>query len=245
MQCTKVGPALSSYSDVCSGVVQRSCLGPLLFVLYINDIVDIFSKSIISKRYANDLKLYTTLQTDDDYDALHRGLTELEKWFAVWQLHIAVRKCSVLPIGLRDTSAKRCLRLLGNTLPVSNIVNDLEIVIDSQLKFSCQVNAMVAKAHSRACLIHKSFLCKNQKILTKDFITYVRPLVEYASCIWSPSTKTLIKKIKSVQKRFTKMMRVIANLTYKERLEKQGLESLERRRLRFDLIFVYNICYSD
>ena len=65
---------------------------------------------------------------------------------AVWQLQIVVRKCSVLPIGLRDTSAKPCLRLLGNTLPVSNIDKDLGILIDSQLKFSCQVNAMVAKA---------------------------------------------------------------------------------------------------
>ena len=79
LQCTKVGPGLSSYRDVCSGVVQGSCLGPLLLLLYINDIVDIFSKSIISKLYADDLKFYTTLQTDDDYDELQRGLTEIEK----------------------------------------------------------------------------------------------------------------------------------------------------------------------
>ena len=119
MQCPKVGSALSSYRVVCSDVVQGSCLGPLLFVLYINDIVDIFSKSIISKLYADDLTFYTTLQTDDDYDVLQRGLIELEKWSAVWQLQITVRNCLVLPIVLRDTSAKPCLKLLGNTLPVS------------------------------------------------------------------------------------------------------------------------------
>ena len=171
-------------------------------------------------------------------------MIELEKWSAVWQLQIAVRKFLVLPIVLRDTSAKPRLKLLGNTLPVSNIVKDLGILIDPQLKFGCQVNAKVAKAHSRACLIHNCFLSKNQKSLAKAFVTYVRPLVEYASCIWSPSTKTLIKQIESIQKRFTKRMRVMANLTYKQRLEKLGLEGLKRRRLCLDLIFVYKILFG-
>ena len=88
------------------------------------------------------------------------------------------------------------------------------------------------------------FPFKEPKSLTKAFVTYVRPLVEYASCTWSPSTKTLIKKIESVQTRFTKRIRIIANLTYKERLGKLGLESLERRRLCFALIFVYKILFG-
>ena len=71
-------------------------------------------------------------------------------------------------------------------LPSVNPVKDLGILIDSQLKPDFPINAIVGKAQVRACLIFRCFASKNRVSLIKALITYVRPLVEYASCVWSP-----------------------------------------------------------
>ena len=70
---------------------------------------------------------------------------------------------------------------------------------------------------------------------------YVRPLVEYASTVWSPSYMTLIDQLESVQRSFTKRLPQCQHLSYSERLNKLQLQSLEHRRLIFDLIMCYNI----
>ena len=62
---TRVGNVLSSYHYIRSSVVQGSCLGPLLFVMYINDITDIFNAHVNCKLYADDVKLYTEVKSGD------------------------------------------------------------------------------------------------------------------------------------------------------------------------------------
>ena len=77
----------------------------------------------------------------------------------------------------------------------------------------------------------------------RAFVTYVRPLLEYASCVWSPYSIGQVTKIEAVQRRFTKRL-LCCGLQYSEQLTKLGVDSLELRRLRFDLIFVYKILFG-
>ena len=74
--------------------------------------------------------------------------------------------------------------------------------------------------------------------------TYVRPLLEYASCVWSPHSVGQVKKIESVQRRFTKRFLCCCRLQYPERLVKLVVDSLELRRIRFDLIYVYKLLFG-
>jgi len=79
----------------------------------------------------------------------------------------------------------------------------------------------------------------------RAFVTYVRrPLLEYASCVWSPHSVSQIKKIASVQRRFTKRVLCCSGFQYSERLAKLGVVSLELRRLRLDLIYVYKLLFG-
>ena len=129
-------------------------------------------------------------------------------------------------------------------LPLVNTVKDLDILIDSQLKLDLNIYSMIAKAHARACLIFRCFVSKDRHSLIKVFITDVRSLVEYASCIQSPSSAGLIRKIKAVQKRFTKRLPGLNFLDYHERLALLGLERLELRRLKADLCMTYKIMFN-
>ena len=84
---------------------------------------------------------------------------------------------------------------------------------------------------TRANLIHKCFASKDSPTLVHAFTEYIRPLLEYAYCVWSPYTVELVNKVESVQRKFTKRFVCCYSLTYSQRLTKLRIESLELRRL--------------
>lgn len=91
-QCVKVGTSFSSISHVVSGVPQGSVLGPLLFLLYINDIATLFVHPVTIKLYADDVKIYVVINDIQDTVVLQHGLDNLVEWSCKWQLSISVGK---------------------------------------------------------------------------------------------------------------------------------------------------------
>ena len=145
----------------------------------------------------------------------------------------------------RNKNAERQLFVINTViLPLIDTVKYLGTLNDSQLKVDLHINFTVAKANARACLIFRCFVSKDRVSIIKAFITYVRPLIEYVSCVWTPNSVRLIRKIEAVQKRFTKRLPGLEVLEYHERLTILGLESLELRRLQTDLRMTYTILFS-
>jgi len=244
-QQTRVGHTLSSSLELTSGVVQGSVIGPLLFVLFTNDVAKLFNcNNCTCKLFADDLKLYSVLETDSDCDALQNKLSELCDWSDKWQLTVSIKKCNMIYVGSSSFRPAVDFNLRGNILPVVNSCRDLGIIVDSNLTFNAHINQVVSRAFIRANLIHKCFMSRSVINLKRAFVVYVRPLLEYASCVWSPHHLGQIKQIESVQRRFTKRLPGYAALDYRSRLLKLGLESLEIRRLRQDLIFVYKMLFE-
>ena len=79
---TRVGSSVSDVADIKSGVIQGSCLGPILFLLYINDIVDIFPEKVSIKLYADDVKLYSNVCTNTvtDNNTLQDQMNKPSRW---------------------------------------------------------------------------------------------------------------------------------------------------------------------
>jgi len=121
-----------------------------------------------------------------------------------------------------------------DVLPRVEKVADLGKIVSKNLVFSDYINECTSKAFSRSFLIFKGFSPRNSLLLVKSFTTYVRPLLEYNTYIWSPHDVYNITKIESVQRRFTKRFPSVSHLSYSERLEFLRLESLEYRRLIAD-----------
>ena len=119
------------------------------------------------------------------------------------------------------------------------------ILVDSRLKFVDHIqNILSAVPANPANLVFRGFLSRNSANLSKAFVTYVRPLLEYASPVWSPSYLYLINHIESVQKSFTKRLPFCKSLSYAERLTNSRLQNLEHRRMIFDLILVLKIIHG-
>jgi hypothetical protein len=118
-------------------------------------------------------------------------------------------------------------------------VIDLGVHVTTDLNFKEHISSIVCKALQRSGVFFRGFTSRDLLLLRKAFITYIRPIVEYDTVLWNPTSIYLIDLIESVQRKFTKRIHSIAHLTYPERLLKLNLDSLELRRLRFDLIYYY------
>ena len=90
----------SDTAEVTSGIPQGSVLGPLLFLVYVNDLPR--GLNCTAALFADDTKLYKIIRSDVDRAALQNDLNQVAKWSNTWQLPFNVDKCKVLSIGKRD-----------------------------------------------------------------------------------------------------------------------------------------------
>ena len=243
-QVTRVGQFYSSSRPITSGVVQGSCIGPLLFVLYINDLTNVLGDAVECKLFADDVKLYTAIRTSADQTRLQEALDRVVLWSDSWQLNISAKKCAKLTVGSHTLSMHKDYSLCGKKVSNVREYQDLGITIDQGLKFKTHIHTVVAKARQRASLILKCFSSRDPNLLMRAFSVYVRPILEYASCTWSPTAVGLIDLLESVQRRFTKCLTGCRTLGYRDRLKFLNIESLEVRRLRLDLVLTYKIIFG-
>ena len=242
LQCVVVEHCCSEWSAVTSGIPQGTVLGPLLFILFVDDVSQICLDSTVThKLFADDLKLYTSIRSNCDSTALQLALDRLQHWCNEWQLTINTEKCHLLHIGASNQKTQYFLN--GRQVNASNVVADLGVDIDHVLRYDCHINKIIGKAYARVGILFKGFATRNINILKQAFITYVRPVLEYASSVWSPHLIKHINAIERVQKRFTKRIPELSKLSYAERLACISLEPLELRRLKIDLLLYYK-CFN-
>ena len=227
----------SSWKLVKSGVPQGSVLGPLLFLIYINDI-DLGINSKISK-FADDTKIARVVNDWVDSSRLQRDLHKLETWAQKWQMEFNSTKCKVLHIG-----SKNCMfnyDMDGKWLENITEEKDLGVYIRNDLSVSKQCLTARNRANSMLGVINRNVSYKSKEVISKLYNSYVRPLLEYGVQVWCPYNKQDINMLEGVQRRATKLISSIKHLSYRERLKALRMFTLERRRLRGDMIQVYKI----
>jgi len=240
-----VSNSLSETVYITSGVPQGSVLGPTLFLLYINDLADGFaSLGCTVKLYADDAKLYSSYKLGEYSQALVNALDYLTNWACVWQLRIANNKCLAHRISTATTNSP-CHYLIDDCkLQWSSCTRDLGVFMDNDLKFTQHISKVVHIAHTRTHLLCKCFFTRDPVVLVKAFCAYVRPILEYCAPVWSPHHIGLIDKLEKVQRRFTKKMLGLSDLSYKDRLALLKLDSLHIRRIKQDLIMCFKIIHG-
>lgn len=240
-QCVCINNVLSNFLPVFSGVPQGSVLGPLLFLIFINDLPLVLPRSISCFIFADDLKIFSSINSVADVINLQCAISLIHDWSNKWNLPISVMKTFVLHLGKNNPCYSYSLNNV--ILQKSNSCRDLGINISHDLKFSKHINEIVKNAYFKTWQIYYIFQSKNAKLLTQAFVTYVRPILEFSSIVWSPYLLKDIKLIEKVQKRFTKKI-CSKNLTYFERLKFLNLKSLEERRLQIDLIETFKFLHQ-
>ena len=237
-QVVGVNGEKSLASDVISGIPQGTVLGPLLFVIYINDILDnIDSKGLL---FADDSKIFRKISCKNDALLLQDDILRLEAWSDLWLLRFHPDKCHLLTLGKLE-NIRYCHRykVCGKEIEHVFEEKDLGVIMDSELTFADHIVEKVKKANSIVGCIRRSFSHLDPSTFVMIFTALVRPHLEYGQAIWSPFLRKYINLIENVQDRATKLVNGLGKLSYQERLSKLKLPTLAFRRLRGDMIETY------
>ena len=232
-----LGGEASEWTTVKSGIPQGSVLGPVLFVLFINDLPDALNSTV--KIFADDTKIYRPLATTTDTAALQKDIDAADKWSKDWQLHFNASKIHALHFGRKNE--KHQYHIGEELLEPTSEEKDLGVIIDEDLKFHRHTALATKRANGALCQIRRTIKYKESEIIIPLYTALVRPLLEYGNVIWNPRFKEDQKDIEKVQRRATKLVKSVSHLEYGDRLRELKLPSLQHRRRRGDMIQVYKI----
>ena len=256
-QRVRVNGALSSRSKVLSGVPQGSVLGPALFLLFVADITPLVNNFI--SLYADDSKLFNSIYENDTSDesvlSIQHDINSLSLWADNMQMSFNVDKCHALHLGHRNKNHIYTLPKMSNIIKRKNHISytytfhqlknveeekDLGVIMDNNLNFKSHISQKISKANSMIYLIKNCFKYLDADMFKTLYKSLIRPHLEYASPIWSPTAKGEILRLEGVQRRATKLVPGITRLPYIERLKQLQLPTLEYRRIRQDQILLFN-----
>ena len=230
----------SSETAVISGVPQGTVLGPILFLVHINDLPDCVSSSV--RLFADDCLLYRTIQSINDHQALQRDLTALEKWASDWGMKFNATKCYVLPIKKKTSHFYQ----LNNTILQEVSTNPyLGLNISNDLKWTNHINSVCKKASSTLGFVRRNLQkCPKQSRLTA-YISLVRSLLEYGAIIWDPHVQKEVDQLERIQRQAARF--ITRDYFSKEpgcvtkMLKDLNLPSLQLRRRNLRLSFLFKV----
>ena len=182
---------------VYSGVSQGSIVGPMLFLLYVNDIPENLSCS--SEMFADDTLLFNSDQASSVHQPVCESLSQIVDWCKKWLLKLKATKCKCMRIT-RSRSVTPCSYNI-NSIPLEQVRTHkhLGVIISSDLSWKPHVLSVAAKANKILGLLKRTF-GKCSEAITIGYKSMVRPIVEYACPVWNPHQQYLSDKLERVQR---------------------------------------------
>jgi hypothetical protein len=244
-QCVRVDGEFSSSSDVTSGVPQGTVLGPLLFLIFINDLPTVLNSDTKCRLFADDCLIYRQIHSISDQIKLQNDLDSLLEWSHTWGMHFNAKKCNIMSVA-RTTPLSKFYQLGDSVLDHVDMCTYLGINISNNMSWSRHINQVVKKANSRLGFLRRNLRGCPLKLKRTAFVTLVRSQVEYGSTVWDPH---LVKDREALERVQRKAARWVANnYSYRSSvtsiLRDLGLEPLEDRRKNARLTMMYKIVHD-
>ena len=240
-------------AKVVSGVPQGTVLGPVLFILYLNDLESCIKHSIVSS-FADDTRLKKSIQSVNDTKKLQDDLVSTIEWSKRnnMQLHQSkfellthstgrAKLLSELPFSTQFTEYSTQDQSVISPKPK---VRDLGVTITEDLTWSPHINNIADDARKISSWILSVFKDRSANTILPLYKTLVRSRLEYCSPLWNPTKVEDIMKLEKLQRTLTAKITEVRHLTYWERLKSLQLMSLQRRRERYIIIHVFKILHE-
>ena len=237
--------AVSNSVDVLSGVPQGSILGPLLFVLFINDIYESIDAETNIELYADDTKIWREIKSESDCNFLQKDIDALYAWSRNNKMSFHPDKCKVVsiydfrPEFIKVLPFPKLPYMIGsNDIDFSVCEKDLGVLVNERFRWEDHHSKVLNKAHQmlgftkRTC--HFISDTRKKRML---YLSLVRSNFEHASIIWRPTTETAVNEFEQLQKKALKWILKEENLHYDEEiyLKKCYQTNLSPMKVFFDI----------
>jgi hypothetical protein len=229
-----------------SGVPQGSHLGPILFNIFINDLLCEFD-GVGFVVFADDLKLYREIENIRDCEVLQRNINSLVSWCSKNRLSLNMDKCQVMRFFKIKTPIFYSYIMNGTQLMSVSQIRDLGVLMDTSLSFVPHINAIVERALRTLGFTLR--LCEhfsNIETFVILFTSLVRPILEYNSVLWSPHYEVHRNSLERVQKRFLRFVNFrlgipVREIDYAWLRGELGLQTLSARRSMSNMLFLHKL----
>ena len=235
---------LSSLSPVISGVPQGTVLGPILFLLHISCIAREVSPGSTVSSYVDDTRV-TRCMADPttDCQSLQDDLEAIYRWAEDTNMVFNGDKFEVLRFwpGKTPKPINQYRDPEGNTIEEKLHLRDLGVEISSDLSFSTHIENVASAGSRMVGWILRTFSRRSKGVMITLWKTVVQSKLDYCSQLWSPSDQSSISLLEGVAKAFTARVSGMEGLDYWDRLKQLGMYSQERRRERYQLMFIWKL----
>ena len=249
-QTVVINGAHSYPAKVKSGVPQGTVLGPILFLVYINDLHQCINHSLIS-HFADDTRILKAITTAEDVSLLQQDLNETITWSNRNHMILhedkfelichTTSKCNLMQQLPFSNQLFEYTTPSGTDIKHSDLVNDLGIKITPSINWSPHINILTEKARQLISWVLSVFEDRSEETMMCLYKSLIRSRLEYCSPLWHPSKMEDIVTLESVQRLFTSKVAGLADYSYYERLQTLKIMSLQRRRERFIIIQIWKV----
>lgn len=235
----------SNTVPVTSGVPQGTVLGPVLFLVYINDLPDYLTHSKL-RLFADDSILYMPVKCQSDCLKLQADLDAASKWEEDWLMAFHPDKCTVLSVTTKRQPIQHNYILHGHTLESVTSAKYLGITLQSNLKWDKHIDDITTKANRTLGFLKRNLKTSNQHTKSQAYQALVRPKLEYSCSVWDPHTSESTSKIEMVQRRSARYAcnRYHNISSVSNMLNTLNWPQLAQRRLRTRLVMMYKITHQ-
>ena len=232
----------SEWLPITAGVPQGSILGPLLFILFINDIVSDIEAEI--KLFADDTSLFIVVDNPRNAaDILNADLDRIHKWSEQWLVKFNPKKTETLIMSRKNTKIDHPPLYMNNqTLQNVTKHKHLGLIISNNGFWDEHIDYIIKKAYNRLNILRKCRTVLDRFTLEKLYFSFIRPILEYADVVWDTQKQTLINKLENVQQEAARIVTGGTKLTSLAKLyEETRWETLSERRKNHKLILFYKM----
>ena len=241
-QSVVVNGEKSDPAPVLSGVPQGSVIGPLLFLVLIGDIDKDVSNAFLSS-FADDTRIGHGIASQEDARLLQEDLKQVYMWAEQNNMRFNSIKFELLRYG-KNSNLKDSTEYVSNTGEIINAkesVKDLGVTMSSNANFKEHIGKVIDTVKELTAWILRSFRSRSPILMMQLWKSIVIPRLDYCSQLWNPHYVGQIQELEQLQRHFVKRIAGYQDMDYHTALKRLGLYSLQRRRERYQVIYLWSI----
>ena len=233
----------SDWQNIKAGVPQGSNLGPLLFLVFINDIVHVVRHCEI-RLFADDTCLYITVDNQEQAaEMINNDLALIQSWADEWLINFSAPKTKTVLISNRGTPSDHPnLRLQGHIISSVSEHKHLGVTLSHNLRWNAHINDIVSRCSKKINMMKQVKYELDRKSLETIYMSFIRPSMEYGDVLYAGTYDSDLCKLDRLQ---VDAMRVVTGATEKSNIgllyDDLGWSTLESRRNQHCLAFMYKI----